>query len=202
MLYEGLMQEDSASDGELLERMVSGDREAFAALYRRRQDGVYRFALQMSGSEALAEDVVQEVFLTLVRAGATYDPACGPVTAFLYGIARNHVRRGIGRGRQGSADSAPEPLAADQPETDLARRETIASVRAAVLALPVRYREVVVLCELEEMDCREAAEALGCAVGTVKSRLHRARRMLAGRLLPPGATLAVSRAIRPARCVP
>jgi len=202
MLYEGLMQEDSASDGELLERMVSGDREAFAALYRRRQAGVYRFALQMSGSEALAEDVVQEVFLTLVRAGATYDPACGPVTAFLYGIARNHVRRGIGRARRGSADSAPEPLAADQPETDLARRETIASVRAAVLALPVRYREVVVLCELEEMDCREAAEALGCAVGTVKSRLHRARRMLAGRLLPAGATLAVSRAIRPARCVP
>jgi len=94
MLYEGLMQEDSASDGELLERMVSGDREAFAALYRRRQAGVYRFALQMSGSEALAEDVVQEVFLTLVRAGATYDPACGPVTAFLYGIARNHVPRG------------------------------------------------------------------------------------------------------------
>src|ERR1700690_1950312 len=136
------MQEESASDGELLERMVSGDREAFAALYRKRQAGVYRFALQMSGSEALAEDVVQEVFLTLVRAGATYDPACGPVTAFLYGIARNHVRRGIARGRYGSADNGPEPLAADHPENDLARSETIASVRKAVLALPVRYREV------------------------------------------------------------
>jgi RNA polymerase sigma-70 factor, ECF subfamily len=196
------MQDESARDGELLERMVSGDREAFAALYRRRQAGVYRFALQMSGSEALAEDVVQEVFLTLVRAGAAYDPACGPVTAFLYGIARNHVRRGIGRGWHGSAENAPEPLAADQPEIDLARRETIASVRAAVLALPMRYREVVVLCELEEMDCREAAEVLGCAVGTVKSRLHRARRMLARRLLPEGASLAASRAIRPARCVP
>ena len=196
------MNEENASDGELLERMVSGDRDAFAALFRRRQAGVYRFALQMSGSEALAEDVVQEVFLTLMRAGATYDPACGPVTAFLYGIARNHVRRGIGRGRYASTENAPEPLAADQPEVDLARRETIASVRAAVLALPVRYREVVVLCELEEMDCREAAEVLGCAVGTVKSRLHRARRMLAGRLLPPRAALAVSRAIRPARCVP
>ncbi len=196
------MKEDDASDGELLERMVSGDREAFAALYRRRQAGVYRFALQMSGSEALAEDVVQEVFLTLIRAGATYDPACGPVTAFLYGIARNHVRRGIGRGSHGSAEHAPEPRAADHPEFDLARSETIALVRKAVLALPVRYREVVVLCELEEMDCREAAEVLGCAVGTVKSRLHRARRMLAGRLLPAGATLTLSRAIRPARCVP
>jgi len=196
------MNEENASDGELLERMVSGDRDAFAALYRRRQAGVYRFALQMSGSEALAEDVVQEVFLALIRAGATYDPACGPVTAFLYGIARNHVRRGMGRGCHGSADNAPEPLAADHPENDLARSQTIASVRAAVLALPVRYREVVVLCELEEMDCREEADVLGCAVGTVKSRLHRARRMLAGRLLPAGATLAVARAIRPARCVP
>jgi RNA polymerase sigma-70 factor (ECF subfamily) len=196
------MKEENASDGELLERMVGGDREAFAALYRRRQAGVYRFALQMSGSEALAEDVVQEVFLTLIRAGATYEPACGPVTAFLYGIARNHVRRGIGRGRYASAEHAPEPCAADHPEFDLARSETIALVRKAVLALPVRYREVVVLCELEEMDCREAAEVLECAVGTVKSRLHRARRMLAGRLLPAGATLAVSRSIRPARCVP
>jgi RNA polymerase sigma-70 factor, ECF subfamily len=181
---------------------VSGDREAFAALYRRRQAGVYRFALQMSGSEAPAEDVVQEVFLTLIRAGATYDPACGPVTAFLYGIARNHVRRGIGRRGYGSLENTPEPLATDHPEADLARSETIASVRRAVLALPVRYREVVVLCELEEMDCREAAEVLDCALGTVKSRLHRARRMLAGRLLPAGATLAVARAIRPARCVP
>jgi RNA polymerase sigma-70 factor, ECF subfamily len=196
------MNEEDASDGELLKRMVGGDREAFAALYRRRQAGVHRFALQMSGSEALADDVVQEVFLTLMRVGGGYDPACGQVTAFLYGIARNHVRRGIGRVRTGNAESTPELVAADHPESDLARRETIASVRAAVLALPVRYREVVVLCELEEMDCREAADALGCAVGTVKSRLHRARRMLAARLLPARATADISRAVRPARCLP
>ncbi len=194
------MNEANPSDGELLHRMLDGDREAFGTLYRRRQAGIYRFALQMSGSESLAEDVVQEVFLTLMRAGATYDPSCGPVAAFLFGIARNHVRRGLAHLRAGAAEESAEPVAADHPESDLARSQTIASVRAAVLALPVRYREAVVLCELEEMDCREAADVLGCAVGTVKSRLHRARRMLAARLLPARMLPGVPREVKPARC--
>jgi RNA polymerase sigma-70 factor, ECF subfamily len=196
------MDTENASDGELLERMVNGDREAFAALYRRRQAGIYRFALQMSGSEALAQDVVQEVFLTLLRAGADYDPARGPVAAFLYGIARNHARRGLAHAPFADSSGAPEPRAAEQPEADLSRSQTIASVRAAVLALPVRYREAVVLCDLEELDYTDAAESLGCAVGTVKSRLHRARRMLAGRLLPSRPSPTVGRAVKPARCSP
>src|ERR671929_974020 len=87
------------SDAELLRLMLAGDEAAFTALYGRRQGGVYRFALRMSGSEALAEDVVQETFMVLMREGRSFNPARGSLAAYLYGIARNHVLRAFERER-------------------------------------------------------------------------------------------------------
>ena len=180
------------TDAELLRLMLAGDEEAFTALYRRRQGGVYRFALQMSGSETTAEDVVQETFMVLMRDGGNFDAARGSVAAYLYGIARNHVLRAFDRERSlvrfadGEDDGADSPhenlIARPDPLGDLTRAESVEKLRQAVLALPPHYREVVVLCELHEMSYVEAAEALGCAVGTVRSRLHRARAMLAEKL--------------------
>ena len=179
------------SDEELLRLALDGDEQSFAALYGRRQAGIYRFALQMCGSESVAEDVVQEVFMALVREGRRFDPARGSLSSYLYGVARNQVLRrlerdrpfaasldeeGHGEAADGAHDSRPDPL------SELARAETVANVRQAVLALPAHYREVVVLCELQEMSYAEAAGALGCAVGTVRSRLHRARTLLVGKL--------------------
>ena len=180
------------SDAELLRRMLAGDESAFTALFRRRQAGVYRFALHMSGSEALAEDVVQEAFIALMRDGRNFDPARGSVAAYLYGIARNHVLRAFERERalvplasgegEGETGTPPDLVSADDPLGDLTRGEMIENLRLAVLALPAHYREVVVLCELRELSYVEAADALGCSVGTVRSRLHRARAMLAAKL--------------------
>src|ERR1044071_6817489 len=81
------------NDSDLLRSMLAGSEDALAALYRRRQAGIYRFALQMSGSKTIAEDVTQEVFLFLMREGHLFDPARGSVSAFLLGVARNHVLR-------------------------------------------------------------------------------------------------------------
>jgi RNA polymerase sigma-70 factor (ECF subfamily) len=180
------------TDADLLRLMLAGDEEAFTALYRRRQGGVYRFALQMSGSEAVAEDVVQETFMVLMRDGGNFDAGRGSVSAYLYGIARNHVLRAFDRERalvrfDDEAEEGGEPphenlVARPDPLGDLTRAESVEKLRQAVLALPAHYREVVVLCELHEMSYVEAAEALGCAVGTVRSRLHRARAMLAEKL--------------------
>ncbi|MBA3243226.1 MAG: RNA polymerase sigma factor [Acidobacteria bacterium] len=180
------------SDAELLRLMLAGEEDAFVTLYRRRQGPVYRFALQMSGSEAVAEDVTQEVFIVLMRDGRNFDPARGSVAAYLYGIARNHVLRvfdrersfvPIGDDEEDSDARVHERLIAhDDPLDDLTRGEMIGRLRQAVLALPTHYREVVVLCELHEMSYVEAAGALDCAVGTVRSRLHRARSMLAGKM--------------------
>ncbi len=85
------------SDSELLQSMLAGDEGALAALYRRRQRGVFRFALQMCGSRTVAEDVTQEVFMVLIREGHTFDPSRGSLNAFLLGVARNHVLRRLRR---------------------------------------------------------------------------------------------------------
>src|SRR5687767_3222238 len=90
---------DDSPDNELLQLIRAGDEEAFANLYRRRHAGIYRFALQMSGSQSLAEDVTQEVFLALIRGSETFDPARGTLNSFLYGIARNQTLRRLRRDR-------------------------------------------------------------------------------------------------------
>jgi RNA polymerase sigma-70 factor (ECF subfamily) len=174
----------TVADATLLRRMSAGDEEAFTALYRRRQGGIYRFALQMSGSEAIAEDVTQEVFLLLIREKSAYDPVRGSVQSFLYGVARNHVLRALERNREGPMDDEAEPCDPGRGDVlaSLTQKEALEAVRQAVLALPTHYREVVVLCDLEEMDYAAAAAALGCSVGTVRSRLHRARSLLTAKL--------------------
>ena len=182
---------EKISDNELLRRLLNGDEEAFICLYRRRQAAIYRFALQMSGSEVIAEDVTQEVFMMLMRDGDGYDARRGTVAAYLYGIARNFVLRKLERESRFvpiAEESDAEAAAADgfivtqNPLFDLTRNETIAAVRAAILQLPAHYREVVVLCELNELSYAEAAEVLSCAIGTVRSRLSRARAILADKL--------------------
>ena len=80
---------DQLSDSELLKRMLAGDEEALSVLYRRRQGAIYRFAMQMSGSQALSEDVTQEVFMVLMRDDGGFDETRGSVNSFLLGIARN-----------------------------------------------------------------------------------------------------------------
>ena len=189
------------TDSDLLQLMLSGDREAFAQLYRRRQSNVYRFALQMSGAREVAEDITQEVFMVLMREADNYDQGRGSVNAFLLGIARNHVLRRLKRERRLlSIDEATETTRAEEQLEALSRREAIESVQKAVLSLPEHYREVVVLCELQEMSYAEAATVLGCAIGTVRSRLHRARAMLIERLRPTSAEGLLNERLKSARC--
>jgi RNA polymerase sigma-70 factor (ECF subfamily) len=181
-------------DEELLQQMMAGDEGAFIVLYRRWQASIYRFALRMCGSEALAEDVTQEVFMILMREGGRYDASKGSLSAYLYGIARFQVLRKMQRERtmvsmdDDESEVTDEMLATNfDPLLDLARAETVQSVRDAIGVLPVHYREVVVLCELHEMSYAEAAAVLGCAIGTVRSRLHRARGLLVEKLRPVAA---------------
>lgn len=177
------------TDDELLARIQSGDEQAFMALYQRRQASLYRFALHMSGSATTAEDVTQEVFLVLLREASGYDPARGTLSGYLFGVARKLVLRHVERTRGDVAldtetdeTAIPQLAVNDDPLADLTHREGIESLRRAVQALPRRYREVVVLCDLEEVDYADAAVALGCPIGTVRSRLHRARALLLEKL--------------------
>jgi RNA polymerase sigma-70 factor, ECF subfamily len=173
---------DTVSDEDLLRRIAAGDAAAFTALFRRRQSDVYRFALHMIGLPPAAEDVTQDVFLALMRDAGRYDASRATVRGWLAGIARNHALRRLERERR------IVPLGDDHDERELAvqadsldaltRNERIDALRKAILTLPVPYREAVVLCDLQELTYAEAAAALECAVGTVRSRLHRGRALL------------------------
>ena len=196
------------TDDTLLLRLKNGDEEAFLILYRRRQAGLFRFALHMSGSMPVAEDVTQEVFLALLREDCGYDPDRGTLSGYLFGIARKLVLRQLERGRSNvaldtdSEDFAqPELAIVDDPLLDLTRREGIDALRRAVQALPRRYREVVVLCDLEEVDYADAAVALGCPIGTVRSRLHRARGLLLEKLHQERNPRQALGTLKPVRCV-
>ena len=101
-------------DDQLLTLVARGDSEAFALLFRRRQGDVYRFALHMTASPSIADDVTQETFMSVMRDAGRYDAARATVAAWLCGIARNHVRRRLDRDRRlqpfagsGNTDDSP-----------------------------------------------------------------------------------------------
>jgi RNA polymerase sigma-70 factor, ECF subfamily len=184
------MGSDLIPDDQLLKRIARGDAEAFSLLFRRRQGEIYRFALHMTGRPAVADDVTQDTFLAVLRDAGRYDPGRATVVAWLCGIARHHVLRRFERERSmptiemdDEAVQGEAVLVADQNVLgDLTRAEQVDAVREAVMTLPVRYREALVLCDLQELSYADAAAALGCALGTVRSRLHRGRALLASKL--------------------
>jgi RNA polymerase sigma-70 factor, ECF subfamily len=178
-------------DDALLRRSAKGDEDAFTLLYRRHQAALYRFALRMTGHAWASEEIVQDVFMTLMRDPKKYDAGRGPLAAYLFGIARNRVMKHLER--------LPREVALDDQEERGSRngsmavnnstpmhwaeqRERTQQVRAAVLDLPPEFREAVVLCELEELSYEEAAQLIGCPIGTIRSRLHRGRALLLAKL--------------------
>ena len=166
-------------DSELIRAATAGDEQSFAELYDRHQARVYRFALLLSGNAAVAEEVTQEVFLALIREAFKYDPERGALSAYLCGVARNLVRRSLARDRiTVSIEDENQWVSGIDVAGDLAEQERAESLRQAVLALPLRYREVVTLCHIEDLSYREAAEILECSEGTICSRLSRARALL------------------------
>jgi RNA polymerase sigma-70 factor, ECF subfamily len=178
-------------DDALLKRSAKGDERAFSELYRRHQPPLFRFAVRMTGSSWAAEEIVQDVFMMLVREPKKFDPDRGTLGAFLYGVARNRIMKHLERTpRDYSLDESGEsgrevhPQLQDQmtPARWAELRERREQVRAAVLELPPEFREAVVLCELEEMSYEEAARSLECPVGTIRSRLHRGRALLLAKL--------------------
>jgi RNA polymerase sigma-70 factor (ECF subfamily) len=166
-------------DADLLRLSAHGDEEAFVILYRRHQGPVFRYSLHMSGSRATAEEVTQDVFLALLAGLRRYAQERGPLQPYLIGMARNQVRRYLA---QAAATAQPAPCDQQQLLNEITAGQELAALRAAILKLPPNYREVVVLCDLEGLEYAQAAAHLGCPVGTVRSRLHRARAILEARL--------------------
>jgi RNA polymerase sigma-70 factor (ECF subfamily) len=150
------------------------------AAFEQHKDAVYLFAWRMSGSASAAEDITQDAFMVLLRHPDRFNPARGSLRAFLLGIARNLVLK------RWRSEHRHEPLDDDAmaAPVDLDRGPIGDVVGRAVHALVPFQREVVILVEYEGLTLAEAALAVDADVGTVKSRLHRARENLRRTLAP------------------
>lgn len=188
LLVTSIEPEPSPSDGDLIASAAAGEREAFVAIYERHHGGIYRFARSMTGSTALAEDVTQDVFVALIRELKRYDPERGALRTYLYAIARNVSRHKLRQQRRFvGIDVAlgKEPRATDDPARAAMQSQVVTRVRGLIKGLSSRYREVLILCDLQGLSYEEASAALSTPIGTVRSRLHRARKQLADRLVQP-----------------
>lgn len=177
-----LSERISASDAALAARVACGDADALTPLYQRHRGAVYRFALLWSGSAAVAADVTQDVFVHLLGHANDYDAARGPLLPWILGIARNfvHKRSGVDARYLPEADELDLAEAPDPPHDEaLDGQRELDRLREAIAALPPHYRDVLVLVELAERSYAEAAAICGCELNTVRSRLFRARALIA-----------------------
>lgn len=174
-------------DRELVDRWKEGDASAFEQLVRRHEQRVFRLLLRMMGSREEAEDVAQETFLSLHRHGKRFR-GDSRFSTFVYRVAANAAlnrRRTLGRSRARIDKLAVRQAAGDDlpssprdPEDATAGREVTDQVREALQKLSPSLRMPVVLYDIEGLAYAEIAKVLGVAEGTVKSRIHRARRAL------------------------
>ncbi len=179
-------------DHELLAATARGDEAAFGRLYQRYRNRVYGFAYRMLGAPTLAEDVTHEAFLVLIQQPERYQAARGSLLTFLCAVARHHIFQHLRRQERFAAEPVEDWLDGEMPEAGLAfdplhgllARELAMRVEAALAALPLAQREVLVLREYQDLSYAEIAAVIEADLSVVKVRLHRARLGLAKRLAP------------------
>ena len=174
-------------DVRLLDRMRCGDGAAFLEIYQRHKEGIFRFVYRLVGSLEKAEDVTQECFISLMSSPARFDSRRASLRTYLYSAARNLAFkqfRDLGGEvpfedrKSGDSPSTSGPLHA------LLTEELSAEVQKAIAGLGPLQREAVILFEYEGQSLAEIAAIAGTDVGTVKSRLYRARERLRRDLAP------------------
>lgn len=170
-------------DPALLARVVEGDHDAFTTLMRRHEDRVFAVCIRIMGNRTAALDATQETFLTLYRKASQYR-ATAAVGTWLYRISVNTCYDLLRKERRRPAESMPDYLDPADPgaEDQYSSVELRPSVEAALATLTPEFRAVVIMSDIEGMSLPDVAQTLDIPVGTVKSRLFRARRQLAGSL--------------------
>ena len=186
------------TDAELVDRSQSGDLFAFNQIVERYQSHVYNLAARILGDRASAEDVSQETFISAHKALLKFRG--GNLRSWLLRIASNqsydHIRSTRRKKEQSLDESLEkpafrEPASSDSPEREAESGELRAEIQRGILSLPVDQRTVLVMIDVNGLSYEEAAEATGASIGTVKSRLSRARarvrdHMMQHRELLPG----------------
>jgi RNA polymerase sigma-70 factor (ECF subfamily) len=166
------------ADEELMDRVREGDTGAFEVVFVRHADAAFSLAYRMCGRRGMAEDIVQEAFLSLWRSGARYDRSRGSVRSWVLSVVRNRAidvfrKDSVHRGRDVSDEGLADRLAspADTP-VEAQRRDEAVRVRDALAELPDDQRQVVELAYFGGFTHSQIAELLTLPAGTVKGRMR------------------------------
>lgn len=176
----------------LIEKAVSGDAAAFGEIYFSLRNSIYGFAYRMLGEASAAEDITQEVFVFLLENPKKYQAERGSLHSFLCGVARNKIMRYLqkcGTKFETISDEAddysePPDNISRNPLDSLLDKELAEKVEESLAKLPLLQREALILREMEELSGEEIAKITGAEIGTVKVRIHRARKSLAREIAP------------------
>ena len=178
----------NGDDTHYMAQLAAGDATALQPLYEKHGRALLRFSAAMCRSRQVAEDLVHDTFVALLHEPCAFDPALGSVYGYLCGVLRHRVSRHYRQERRWVAldtedESAEPPSPTNTPADEIARSEETAAFRRAMLELPLPHREIIALCDLEELPYATVAHILQVPIGTVRSRLHRARALLSIRLV-------------------
>ena len=168
------MGEDMA----IVRQVLGGDVDAFRVLVERHQAGVLRFVGNMIADRHACEDVAQEVFVTAFRKLASFDPARSRFRTWLLVVARSRAVNAIKKKAPAAVAALPERTDGREPSDGAMWREVGERLDAALAGLPVRQRLAFVLAEIEELPHAEIAQIEGAKIGTIKSRISRAKAAL------------------------
>lgn len=172
----------TASDGELITRIASGDHDSFDELYRRYARAILALARRRLVDPGRAEDATQEAFAAIWRSARTYDPSRGAGTAWLYTVARNAVVDGLRRRPEPAAEPPDFPSAEPGPPQRAEQSWVAWRVHRALETLPDHERPVIELAYWRGLSQSEVAARLGLPLGTVKTRTRSALSRLAAAL--------------------
>ena len=166
----------------IIKRVVGGDVEAFRFLVERYEGGVFSFVFNIVCDRHVCEDVVQDVFFVANRKLGSFDSARSEFSTWLFTIARNKSINAIRKKRPIATAELPEGVDSDDPAEAVGRKEAFLALEVAIGELPVKLKSAYVMAEFEGMAYHRIGQIEGISIGTVKSRVHRAKKKLAAAL--------------------
>jgi RNA polymerase sigma-70 factor, ECF subfamily len=183
------------ADEDLMQLVQRAEASAFEVVYDRHASAAFSLAYRMCGARQLAEEVVQEAFLSIWRSGARYDRRRGSVRTWILGITHHRaidaLRRGVVQDRHRASDEgiAERFEAEERTDVEVARREEALEVRGALHELPQEQRRAIELAYYGGFTQSEIADMLGVPIGTVKGRMRLGMEKMRGQLAPPAEVL-------------
>jgi RNA polymerase sigma-70 factor (ECF subfamily) len=166
------------SEVELIRQILEGDIESFSLVVERYQKPVVRMIKNITDVRESCEDIAQDVFFTAYKKLASFDPARSSFSTWLFTIARNKSLNALKKKRTFSMRELPEKTDPSNPSDDLARKEFFAELDRRLQALPFKQKTAFVLAEFEKLPYEQIAQIEGARIGTIKSRISRAKKKL------------------------